>query len=171
MKKCREVVQKRKSFCIPYDTVWGLTLQNSSNVAIVEKKCREVVQKTKVVLHTLRHFWRVNIKKLEEYCYVCLKVLLGSPRSRQGLPKGSKWSFGKALGGFGKAMGRRWEGFGRRWEGFGKLLGQVSEVRERAQAQRGTTHPYISKTKREFALANSRSTALATPYYYNTRIL
>ena len=61
--------------------------------------------------------------------------------------------FGKDLGGFGKVwegFGRLWEGvgeavegFGRLWEGFGRLLGQVSEVRERAQAQRGTTHPYI----------------------------
>ena len=48
-------------------------------------------------------------------------------------PQGSKRRLGE---GFGEALGRLWEALGRLWE-----------VRERAQAQRETTHPYIYKKK------------------------
>ena len=41
--------------------------------------------------------------------------------------------------GFVEALGKLWEALG----GFGKALGRLWEVRERAQAQRETTNPYI----------------------------
>ena len=75
-----------------------------------------------------------------------MKSSLGAQRYSWGPqrgPQGSKMRLGE---GFGEALGRVWETLGRLWEalgGFGKALGRLWEVRERAQAQRETTHPYI----------------------------
>ena len=123
--------------------------------------------KTKVVLLTLRHFWRVNIKKLEEYCYVCSKVLLGSPRGRQGVPKGPQGSKMKLSEGF----GRLWEGVGKAVEGFGRLWKALGDFwarflrfgRERRRKEERRT-PIYKKS-------NSRSSAPWRPMLIMIRII
>ena len=98
----------------------------------------------------LANFWKIiNLIKFLKFYKISWNHLwepkgtLGVPK---GVPKGPKWGLGKALGRLWGGFGRLWEALGRLWEAFARLweaLGRLWEVRERAQAQRETTHPYI----------------------------
>ena len=80
-----------------------------------------------------------KFNKISKILSNLMKSSLGAQRYSWGPqrgPQGSKMRLGE---GFVEALGKLWEALG----GFGKALGRLWEVRERAQAQRETTHPYI----------------------------